>query len=134
MCDKASEILNRFTAAIPLDEIEGRGGVYLASLLGWSGTAAHKNSHHSVPNPTKPGRQLTTRPPTLGERSIRLLRELNQCDLRLFHEATHRFTARLNQTRGVRNSARHRQCVRRRVGLQCPDDRGMSLNYVLARR
>ena len=101
LCSQASKLLAGFTAAVGLDQLPGGGSDHLASLLGWTGAAVRRNSHEyllarhpretprttprttpratAAPKLSPRGRQLAARPPTLGERSIRLLRELNSC-------------------------------------------------------
>lgn len=126
----ASRVLAGFAAAVPLDGLNTDGATWLRGALRWRG-APRKANHHRLPGaaplrpPTQPaasGRRLSARHQALGERSLRLLRELNRYDLQLYAEATARFRQSVRQGSPPPLELRQPRCTATSAtaGPQCP--------------
>jgi hypothetical protein len=93
----AALILQRFAATIPIERLEGDGAALLRYMFGWQGSAKVVN-HHTRPRPH--GKQLPGPDSRwLSESSKRLLRDLNQYDIKLVAEARTQFEAQHRRLR-----------------------------------
>lgn len=134
----ASDVLASFALAIPIERFEDHGAALLRAKFGWRGSPARSNSHQKALLRKKylqgDGRRLSSRLSTsaapsrmvqLGERTVRVLRELNKYDLHLIEQARSRFNsqlrevAELNRSTTEPSSVSHHHCALGHPS-QCP--------------
>ena len=143
----ASRVLASFSFAIPIERFEPEGVALLRAQLGWQGLPKRSNSHRTAASRRSDAggrRRLSAAVPTQGhglahsargflaERTVRVLRALNEYDLRLLEQARERFGAqwRAHQAREqadiasgastrTTTSSQGGSCPRERL-LQCP--------------
>jgi len=113
----AAAVLAAFSAVVPIDRLDDPTSLaWLRTALGWQGAPERRNSHH---------KQYAHQAQTIGERTMRLLQELNRYDSQLVHEVRERFDRRVAAGRSIlsidpiaRSSRSQRTCIR-----QCPPGR-----------
>jgi hypothetical protein len=123
----ASAVLAGFAAAVPLDDLSSDDGTaWLRATLRWRGTPRKTNAHHrreaAAGAAGAVGRRLAARG-RLGERSLRLLRELNQYDAQLYAQAKARFREALARGAAAPLLPRRAEGACRADGPQCSQAR-----------